>query len=75
LEKAGGNILGYVIQKLENFVLSKDELLQQWNKSIVLPIYKKGGTTDYSNCRVDHFYQLHTKFYPISCLKVNASCV
>jgi hypothetical protein len=42
LIQAGGEILMSGIQKLINSVLNKDELPDQWNESIIVPIHKKG---------------------------------
>jgi hypothetical protein len=35
--------------KLVNSIWSKEELPQQWQKSIITPIYKKGGKAECSN--------------------------
>jgi hypothetical protein len=55
LIKAGDETLNSEIQKLVCFIWNKDELPQQWNESIILPIYKKGNKTDCNNYRVVSF--------------------
>jgi hypothetical protein len=51
-----------VIYKLNNFIWNKEELPDQWNEFVIVPINKKGDKIDSSN------YQgislLFTKFYP-----------
>jgi hypothetical protein len=51
LIQAGANILRSKIHKLINCIWNKDELPEQWEKSIIVPIYKKGEKTDCSNHR------------------------
>jgi hypothetical protein len=51
LIRAGGNTLRSEIHKLFNYISNKEELPEQWKKSIVVPIYKKGDKTDCSNYR------------------------
>jgi hypothetical protein len=51
LIQAGGNILRSVIHKLINCIRNKEELPEQWKESIIVPIYKKGDKTDWSNYR------------------------
>jgi hypothetical protein len=49
LIQAGGKILLYVIHKLINSVWNKKELPDQWKKSIIVPVHKKGDKTDCNN--------------------------
>jgi hypothetical protein len=42
LIQTGGNTLRSEIHKLINCVWNKEELLEQWKESIIIPIYKKG---------------------------------
>jgi hypothetical protein len=44
-----GEILQSEIHKLNNYIQNKKELPDQWKESIIVPIYKKGNKTDYSN--------------------------
>jgi hypothetical protein len=41
-----GETLHSVIHKLINAVWNKEELPDQWDESIILPIHKKGDKTD-----------------------------
>jgi hypothetical protein len=43
---AGGEILLSAIHKLINSVWNKEELPDQWNESIIVPIHKKDDKTD-----------------------------
>jgi hypothetical protein len=49
LIKGGGRIIRSEIHKLIISIWNKEELLEQWKESIIVPIYKKGDKTDYSN--------------------------
>jgi hypothetical protein len=40
-----------VIHKLINSVWNKEELLDQWKVSIIVPVHKKDDKTDYNNYR------------------------
>jgi hypothetical protein len=51
LIQAGGNAKYSDIHKLINFIWNKEELPEQRKESIILPIYKKGDRTDFSNYR------------------------
>jgi hypothetical protein len=46
LNQVGGNKLHSEIHKRINSIWNKEELPQQWNESISVPIYKTGGETD-----------------------------
>jgi hypothetical protein len=46
LIQAGGEILLYMIHKLINSVLNKEELPGQWKESIILPVHKNIDKTD-----------------------------
>jgi hypothetical protein len=47
LVQAGGEILLSAIHKLINSVWNKEELPDEWKESIIVPIYKKDGKTDW----------------------------
>jgi hypothetical protein len=49
--QAGGETLWSEIHKIINFIWNKEELLDQWKGSIIVPIYKKGDKTGFSNYR------------------------
>jgi hypothetical protein len=49
LIKAGGGKIHSEIHKLINSIWNKEELPEQWKESIIVPLYKKGDKTDYSN--------------------------
>jgi hypothetical protein len=55
-----------VICKLINSIWNKEELLDQWKESIIVPFRKKGGKLTVIIIVGYHCYQLHTKFikYP-----------
>ena len=49
LFKAGGRTIRYDIHILITSVWNKEELPENFKKSIIVPIYKKGNKTDFSN--------------------------
>jgi hypothetical protein len=49
--KAGGRTIRSEIHKLINHIWNKEELPEQCKESIIVPIYKKGDKTDFSNYR------------------------
>jgi hypothetical protein len=51
LIQARGEILLSAIHKLINSVSNKEELPDQWEESIILPVHKKGNTIDCNNYR------------------------
>jgi hypothetical protein len=46
LIQAGGKILLSAIHRLINSVLNKEELPDQWEECIIVPVHKKGDETD-----------------------------
>jgi hypothetical protein len=58
-----GEILLSAMHKLINSVWNKEELPDQWKKSIIVPVHKKGDKTDCNVYVGYHCYQLHTKCY------------
>jgi hypothetical protein len=51
LVKAGGRIIRSQIHKLIISLWNKEELPDEWNELVIVPIYKKGDKTDCSNNR------------------------
>jgi sorting nexin-29 len=49
LIKAGGETLYSEIHRLICCIWNKEELSQQWKKSIIVPVYKKGDKIDCNN--------------------------
>jgi hypothetical protein len=49
--KVGGRKICCEIHKLIISVWNKEELPEGWKYSVIVPIYKKGDKTDYSNHR------------------------
>jgi hypothetical protein len=46
-----GRKIRYDINKLKNSIFNKQELAEDWKKSITVPVYKKGDKTDGSDYR------------------------
>jgi len=69
----GGNMLHSDIQKLINSIWNKEELLQQWKESVIVPIYKKGTRTDCINYR-GIFFTNNIQNILQYCLEVNPIC-
>jgi hypothetical protein len=49
LYQAGGETLVSVIHKFITSIWNKEELLDQWKESIIVPIHKTGDKTDCNN--------------------------
>jgi hypothetical protein len=49
--EAGGEILRSDIQKRLNSIWNKEELPDRWKEPIIVPDYKNGDKTDFSNYR------------------------
>jgi hypothetical protein len=49
LFQAGGKMLLSAIHKLINSIWNNEQLPDQWKKSIIVPIHKKGDKTDCNN--------------------------
>jgi hypothetical protein len=65
--KAWDKTISLEVQKLINTIWNKEELPEEWKESIIIPIYKKDDKVIVVVLEVYQFYQLRTKFYPISC--------
>jgi len=64
--KAGGRTLRSDIHRLINSIWYKEELPEEWNKSIIIPIYKEVDKIDCSNYRGISLLSTTHKFYPTS---------
>jgi hypothetical protein len=51
LIQAGDELVPSEIHKFINSVWNKEELPDQWKKSIIVPVHKNGDKTDCSNYR------------------------
>ena len=51
LIKIGRRKIRYEIHKLVISIWNKEELPKEWKESVILPIFKKGDTTERSNFR------------------------
>ena len=72
LIKSGGRTFRSDIHKLISSIQNMGEMPQEWKKSIIIPIYKKGDKTNCSNYRGISLCQVHTKFLPHPAVKVNS---
>ena len=63
LIKAGCGAIRSEIHKFITSVWNKEELSEEWNESIIVPIYKKGDKTDLVIIKAYHFCHLLTKLY------------
>ena len=64
--KAGGTTICYETHKLFSSIWNKEELPQEWEQSIIVPIYKKGDKTDCSNYRGISSCHLHSVQHTVS---------
>jgi hypothetical protein len=69
LVQTEGNTLHSEIHKLTNSIWSKEELPQQWEESIIVPVYQMGDKTDCSYYR--HLSLLPTTFKILSNILVS----
>jgi len=65
--KAGGRTIRRAIHELIIAIWNKEELPEEWNESVIVPIHKKGDKQSVITIGAYHFCQLHTKFCPTSC--------
>jgi hypothetical protein len=52
---------GVGIHKLIKYIWKKEELLDQWKGTIILPIHKNGDELNVISIVGYHYYQLYTK--------------
>jgi hypothetical protein len=64
--EAGGKMLLSAIHKLIDSIWNKEELSDQWKRSITVQIHKKVTKLTVTIIVGYHCYQHHTKFYRIS---------
>jgi hypothetical protein len=62
LIQAGGEILRSKIHRLINSISNREELPDQWKKSVIVPIHKKGDKTD---CNIYRGISLLSNSYKI----------
>jgi hypothetical protein len=75
LIKAGGRIIHGEIHKLIISILNKELLPEEWKKSIIVPIYKKGDKTDCSNYRgISLLPTTYKNLIQYPALKVSSTC-
>ena len=63
LIKAGDGTISSEINRLSNSIYNQEELSEDWQELIIVPIYKKAVVT----IEAYHFFQLRPEFYPTSC--------
>jgi len=63
--KAGCRTIRCEIHKLINSIWNKEEMPEDCEESIIVPIYKNGDKIIIRGAY--HFYQIRTKFYSTSC--------
>jgi hypothetical protein len=66
LIEEGGEVLLSEIHRLINSLWSKEELLEQWTESLILPVHKNGDKTDCNNYRGISLLSIPHKKYLIS---------
>ena len=49
--RTGNRTIRYGIYKIIIYIWNKEKLPEEWKESIIVPIYKKGDETDFSNYR------------------------
>jgi hypothetical protein len=73
--KARGRISRSEIHKLMISIWNKEELPEEWKESVIVPIYKKGDKTDFSNYQgILIFVDYVQNSVQHSFVKVNSIC-
>jgi hypothetical protein len=62
VNKAGGSKISSEIHNLINFIWNKKELPEQWEESVIVPVYNKGDKTD---CSCSHGISLLSTAYKV----------
>jgi hypothetical protein len=67
LMKAGSRTIHFEIHKHILSLCNKEELPEEWKELIIVPMYKKGDKTDFSNYRGTSLLPTTSKVCPTSC--------
>jgi hypothetical protein len=68
--QACSETLGFKVHKLVNYILSKEEMPEQWKEYTIAPILKNGSKINYRNYRGISLLSNLYKIYPVSSSEV-----